>query len=190
MQNLTSTRKHTYAKPNKHTQTHKHTYAKPLVTNTRKHTHATPNEHPQTHTCVPSVHAQRMAMAREEIRLLDDFDGKDGHFEPRFATAGDDGLAPAAPSRLRLADELDTYLDRVQVMVAMLHVERLNDWLISICRRLCLFHPVSIVFWFGMSFYASSLSVFPSFLRLARTILIRSIKITHCRMENTIILVV
>lgn len=57
-----------------------------------------------------------MAKAREEIRLLDDFDGKDGDFEPRLATAGDDGLAPAAPSRLRLADELDTYIDRVQVI--------------------------------------------------------------------------
>lgn len=62
-----------------------------------------------------AVHAQRMARAREEIRLLDDFDGKDGDFEPRLATAGDNGLAPAAPSRLRLADELDTYIDRVQV---------------------------------------------------------------------------
>lgn len=36
-------------------------------------------------------------------------------FEPTLETAGDDGLAPPAFSRLRLADDLDTYVDRVQV---------------------------------------------------------------------------
>lgn len=62
---------------------------------------------------------QRMARAREDIRLLDNpnGDGKktDCCFEPTFETAADDGLAPPASSKLRLADELDTYLDRVQV---------------------------------------------------------------------------
>ncbi|CAM9951971.1 unnamed protein product, partial [Hapterophycus canaliculatus] len=64
----------------------------------------------------------RLARAREEIRLLENHDydnnGAAGHggrsFEPTFETAGDDGLAPLASSRLRLADELDTYVDRVQ----------------------------------------------------------------------------
>lgn len=61
-----------------------------------------------------------MARAREDTRLLDNPDGTTGGnagcpFEPTFETAGDDGLAPPASSRLRLADELDTYLDRVQV---------------------------------------------------------------------------
>ncbi|CAN0369688.1 unnamed protein product, partial [Ectocarpus sp. 8 AP-2014] len=66
----------------------------------------------------------RMARAREDIRLLDNNtnnnnsfeDGDQGchSFEPTFETAGDDGLAPSTTSRLRLADELDTYLDRVQ----------------------------------------------------------------------------
>lgn len=67
-----------------------------------------------------------MARAREEIRLLDDIGGKNGGFEPRLATAGDDGLAPAAPSRLRLADELDTYLDRVQVNNTGNHLQALT----------------------------------------------------------------
>ncbi|CAN0115601.1 unnamed protein product, partial [Pylaiella littoralis] len=61
----------------------------------------------------------RMARAREDIRLLENpnSDGTmaDCCFEPTLETAGDDGLAPLALSRLRLADELDTYLDRVQV---------------------------------------------------------------------------
>ncbi|CAN0393844.1 unnamed protein product, partial [Ectocarpus fasciculatus] len=65
----------------------------------------------------------RMARAREDIRLLDnndyyyafeDGDHASHSFEPTFETAGDDGLAPSTTSRLRLADELDTYLDRVQ----------------------------------------------------------------------------
>jgi len=68
----------------------------------------------------PTPTPQRMTRAREDIRLLDNPDG-DGNadcpFEPTFATAGDDGLAPPALSRLRLADELDTYIDRVQVRV-------------------------------------------------------------------------
>ncbi len=60
-----------------------------------------------------------MTRAREDIRLLDNPDGEgnaDCPFEPTFATARGDGLAPQALSRLRLADELDTYLDRVQVL--------------------------------------------------------------------------
>ncbi|CAM9152095.1 unnamed protein product, partial [Ectocarpus sp. 6 AP-2014] len=65
----------------------------------------------------------RMARAREDIRLLDNNNNNDRfedgdqvchRFEPTFETAGDDGLAPSTTSRLRLADELDTYLDRVQ----------------------------------------------------------------------------
>ncbi|CAN0009428.1 unnamed protein product [Ectocarpus sp. 12 AP-2014] len=74
----------------------------------------------------------RMARAREDIRLLDNNnnnnnnnnngfeDGDQGchSFEPTFETAGDDGLAPSTTSRLRLADELDTYLDRVQVSLS------------------------------------------------------------------------
>ncbi|CAM9825375.1 unnamed protein product, partial [Scytosiphon promiscuus] len=65
----------------------------------------------------------RMARAREEIRLLDNHDNNNSSdavgdsgssFEPTFETAGNDGLAPTASSRLRLADELDTYVDRVQ----------------------------------------------------------------------------
>lgn len=68
-----------------------------------------------TTLCAPRT--QRMARAREEIRLLEDPDGDDGSFSPRLHTSGVDGLAPPAVSRLRLADELDTYLDRVQVRV-------------------------------------------------------------------------
>ncbi|CAN0031477.1 unnamed protein product [Ectocarpus sp. 12 AP-2014] len=71
----------------------------------------------------------RMARAREDIRLLDNnnninnnsFEDSDQgchSFEPTFETAGDDGLAPSTTSRLRLADELDTYLDRVQVSLS------------------------------------------------------------------------
>ncbi|CAM9639432.1 unnamed protein product [Ectocarpus fasciculatus] len=68
----------------------------------------------------------RMARAREDIRLLDnndyyafeDGDHASHSFEPTFETAGDDGLAPSTTSRLRLADELDTYLDRVQVSLS------------------------------------------------------------------------
>lgn len=70
---------------------------------------------------------QRMARARQDTRLLDNNnnnnsfdDGDQGchSFEPTFETAGDDGLAPSTTSRLRLADELDTYLDRVQVSLS------------------------------------------------------------------------
>lgn len=67
-----------------------------------------------------------MARAREETRLLDNPDGNGNTsctFEPTFETAGDDGLAPPAPSRLRLADELDTYIDRVQVWLVVYDVE-------------------------------------------------------------------
>lgn len=63
-----------------------------------------------------------MARAREEARLLDNPDGNGSAgcpFEPTFETVGDDGLAPPASSRLRLADELDTYLDRVEVCVCV-----------------------------------------------------------------------
>lgn len=55
-----------------------------------------------------------MARAREDIRLLEDPDGNRGSFQPTLETAGDE-LAPPATSRLRLADGLDTYLERVQV---------------------------------------------------------------------------
>lgn len=57
-----------------------------------------------------------MARAREEIRLLGDPAGADGGFTPRLETAGDN-MAPPSSSRLRLADELDTYIDRIQVGV-------------------------------------------------------------------------
>lgn len=66
----------------------------------------------------PNTKTKRMARAREDTRLLDNPDGKGNagcSFEPTLETGGDDGLAPPASSRLRLADELDTYLDRVQV---------------------------------------------------------------------------
>lgn len=55
-----------------------------------------------------------MARAREEIRMMGDLGGFDGRFIPTFETAGN-GFAPPAPSKLGLADGLDTYLDRVQV---------------------------------------------------------------------------
>lgn len=64
---------------------------------------------------------QRMAKAREDTRLLEEVDEGRAGFRPRLETQGD-ALTPLASSRLRLADELDTYIERVQVMVVMMMV--------------------------------------------------------------------
>lgn len=56
-----------------------------------------------------------MAEARKQIRLCDNpsLDGQRA-FHPTLETMRD-SLAPVTDSKLRLADELDTYLERVQV---------------------------------------------------------------------------
>lgn len=60
-----------------------------------------------------------MAKAREDTRLLEEVDEGQAGFHPRLETQGD-VLAPLASSRLRLADELDTYIERVQVILSLL----------------------------------------------------------------------
>ncbi|CAM9889691.1 unnamed protein product, partial [Choristocarpus tenellus] len=56
---------------------------------------------------------QRMVQARKEGQLLKDLEGQNFTFQPHLFTRGDP-LAPDTASKLRLANELETYTERIK----------------------------------------------------------------------------